>query len=103
MCPLDPAYPQDRLSFMASDAGVKVLLTDEKCSELVSVRLRQGSFFKLRLAWHTLVINAVRTLVGKSTVIQSLPFLSWVLLFPVTDRSRIPICAGRAPLLSSPD
>src|ERR1700722_10618333 len=28
--PLDPALPGDRLSFMASDSGMKVLLTDEK-------------------------------------------------------------------------
>ena len=27
--PLDPTYPQDRLAFMATDAGVKVLLTDD--------------------------------------------------------------------------
>src|SRR5580704_18545143 len=29
--PLDPAYPPERLSFMLSDARVKVLVTDEKC------------------------------------------------------------------------
>ena len=29
--PLDPAYPRERLSFMMRDAGVKLLLTDEKC------------------------------------------------------------------------
>jgi amino acid adenylation domain-containing protein len=29
--PLDPAYPRERLSFMLKDAGVKVLLTEEKC------------------------------------------------------------------------
>jgi amino acid adenylation domain-containing protein len=34
--PLDPSYPQDRLSFMIGDAGVKVLLTDEKCKRLFS-------------------------------------------------------------------
>jgi amino acid adenylation domain-containing protein len=28
--PLDPAYPMDRLSFMVTDAAVKVLLTDNK-------------------------------------------------------------------------
>ncbi len=28
--PLDPAYPKDRLAFMAEDAGVRVLLTQEK-------------------------------------------------------------------------
>jgi amino acid adenylation domain-containing protein len=33
--PLDPAYPQDRLSFMVGDAGMKVLLTDEKCKNLI--------------------------------------------------------------------
>jgi amino acid adenylation domain-containing protein len=32
--PLDPSYPKDRLAFMASDAGVKILLTDEKCGNL---------------------------------------------------------------------
>ena len=32
--PLDPAYPQERLSFMVSDTGMKVLLTDEKCKNL---------------------------------------------------------------------
>ena len=32
--PLDPAYPQDRLTFMINDAEVKVLLTDEKCKNL---------------------------------------------------------------------
>ncbi len=33
--PLDPAYPQDRLSFMVGDTGMKVLLTDEKCKDLI--------------------------------------------------------------------
>ena len=32
--PLDPAYPQDRLSFMVNDTGMKVLLTDKKCKSL---------------------------------------------------------------------
>lgn len=32
--PLDPAYPQDRLSFIVDDTGMKVLLTDEKCKNL---------------------------------------------------------------------
>jgi len=32
--PLDPAYPRERLSFMASDAGLKVLLTNETCRRL---------------------------------------------------------------------
>jgi amino acid adenylation domain-containing protein len=33
--PLDPAYPKDRLSFMVGNAGMKLLLTDEKCSGLI--------------------------------------------------------------------
>jgi|HubBroStandDraft_6_1064221.scaffolds.fasta_scaffold54081_1 amino acid adenylation domain-containing protein len=33
--PLDPAYPPERLSFMVSDARVKVLVTDEKCKNLL--------------------------------------------------------------------
>lgn len=32
--PLDPAYPVDRLSFMVSDSGTKVLLTDSKHKQL---------------------------------------------------------------------
>jgi amino acid adenylation domain-containing protein len=32
--PLDPTYPPERLSFMVRDAGVKVLLTHEKCRDL---------------------------------------------------------------------
>jgi amino acid adenylation domain-containing protein len=32
--PLDPTYLQERLSFMVSDAKVRVLLTDEKCKNL---------------------------------------------------------------------
>src|ERR1700722_17489682 len=33
--PLDPAYPRERLSFMMRDAGVKFLLTDENCKNLI--------------------------------------------------------------------
>lgn len=32
--PLDPTYPQERLSLMVIDAGAKVLLTDENCRSL---------------------------------------------------------------------
>jgi non-ribosomal peptide synthetase component F len=32
--PLDPAYIQERLTFMVADTGMKVLLTDEKCRNL---------------------------------------------------------------------
>jgi len=32
--PLDSAYPEERLSFMASDAGVRVLLTEDQCRHL---------------------------------------------------------------------
>jgi amino acid adenylation domain-containing protein len=35
--PLDPAYPQDRVSFMVANTGMKVLLTDEKCKILFPV------------------------------------------------------------------
>src|SRR4029453_3818017 len=31
--PLDPAYPQDRLGFILADAGVKLILTQERLSE----------------------------------------------------------------------
>jgi amino acid adenylation domain-containing protein len=34
--PLDPSYPEDRLEFMVSDAGVQVLLTEEACKHLFS-------------------------------------------------------------------
>jgi amino acid adenylation domain-containing protein len=33
--PLDPSYPQDRLSFMLADAGAKALLTRERLAELL--------------------------------------------------------------------
>lgn len=33
--PMDSAYPEDRLSFMASDAGIKVLITTESLAGLV--------------------------------------------------------------------
>ena len=29
-CPLDPSYPADRLSFMAEDSGMRILLTQQK-------------------------------------------------------------------------
>ena len=32
--PLDTAYPQERLSFMVQDAGIRMLLTEEKCKHL---------------------------------------------------------------------
>ena len=32
--PLDPAYPPDRLSFMVSDSGIRMLLTDAACKGL---------------------------------------------------------------------
>jgi amino acid adenylation domain-containing protein len=32
--PLDSEYPEERLSFMVSDAGVRVLLTEEQCKHL---------------------------------------------------------------------
>lgn len=32
--PFDPAYPQDRLSFMVNDTAAILLLTDEKCRNL---------------------------------------------------------------------
>lgn len=34
--PLDPAYPQERLAFMLSDCGAKVLLTQERLREMVT-------------------------------------------------------------------
>ena len=34
--PLDPSYPQQRLAFMLSDAGVKTILTSEECCHTVS-------------------------------------------------------------------
>ncbi|KAK9839969.1 hypothetical protein WJX74_001268 [Apatococcus lobatus] len=33
--PMDSAYPEDRLSFMASDAGIKVLITSKSLMEVV--------------------------------------------------------------------
>lgn len=35
--PLDPAYPRERLAFMLADAGVSVLLTQEKLLELPAI------------------------------------------------------------------
>jgi amino acid adenylation domain-containing protein len=35
--PLDPAYPADRLAFMAADAGIHILLTQERLREAVAV------------------------------------------------------------------
>jgi amino acid adenylation domain-containing protein len=32
--PLDTAYPQERLSFMVEDAGIRMLVTEEKCRHL---------------------------------------------------------------------
>jgi amino acid adenylation domain-containing protein len=32
--PLDPAYPRERLDFMIGDAGVRALLTQERCRDL---------------------------------------------------------------------
>ena len=32
--PLDPSYPKERLTFMASDASVRVLLTEKRCKRL---------------------------------------------------------------------
>jgi amino acid adenylation domain-containing protein len=34
--PLDPSYPQERLAYMAGDAQLKVLLTEEKLASLLS-------------------------------------------------------------------
>jgi amino acid adenylation domain-containing protein len=34
--PLDPAYPRERLSFMVSDASLRILLTDSKGKDLLS-------------------------------------------------------------------
>ena len=33
MCPLDPAYPQERLAFMLEDAKAPVLLTQQRLLE----------------------------------------------------------------------
>jgi amino acid adenylation domain-containing protein len=34
--PLDPAYPPERLSFMVGDAGIRILLTEQACKNLLS-------------------------------------------------------------------
>ncbi|HSS48313.1 MAG TPA: amino acid adenylation domain-containing protein, partial [Thermoanaerobaculia bacterium] len=35
--PLDPTYPADRLAFMAEDAGIRVLLTQQRLAGLLSI------------------------------------------------------------------
>ena len=39
--PLDPSYPQERLSFMLADAGVEVLLTQQHLLRFASASLRR--------------------------------------------------------------
>ncbi|MDJ0836657.1 MAG: amino acid adenylation domain-containing protein [Acidobacteriota bacterium] len=36
-CPLDPTYPDDRLTYMAADSGMKVLLTQSRLSEKIAL------------------------------------------------------------------
>jgi non-ribosomal peptide synthetase component F len=47
--PLDPSYPEERLSFMLNDAGVWIILTQEKNSHLV--RDFEGTKLSLDREW----------------------------------------------------
>jgi len=58
--PLDPAYPQERLAFMLSDCGAKVLLTQERLEELVTqlrdeARAEDAHIIYLDREWEALV------------------------------------------------
>ena len=48
--PLDPEYPQERLQFMLQDAGVSVLLTQERFIDKLPEH--QGELFCLDTNWH---------------------------------------------------
>ncbi|HEX7330560.1 MAG TPA: amino acid adenylation domain-containing protein [Pyrinomonadaceae bacterium] len=47
--PLDPSYPQERLSFMLADAGIEILLTQSHLSETLDASAEGHSFNTLYL------------------------------------------------------
>jgi amino acid adenylation domain-containing protein len=51
--PLDPAYPQERLSFMLADAGIEILLTQSQLRETLAAAAQGRSFktFYLDKQW----------------------------------------------------
>lgn len=47
--PLDSSYPEDRLTFMASDAAVQMLLTEESCRHLFPFNSAEDGLPRFRL------------------------------------------------------
>lgn len=61
--PMDSAYPEDRLTFMASDAGIKVLITSESLAGLVqNVEAEVTTALSLTHPLHLMCIQALDTL-----------------------------------------
>ena len=64
--PLDPAYPQERLTFILKDAGVKVLITDSKTSpptpllskEREEAQVYRGEVINLDTEWEIIAQNS---------------------------------------------
>src|SRR5205085_5805672 len=50
--PLDPAYPQDRLAFMLTDAGAAVLVTQEALVDRLPAQ--QADVIRLDADWHAI-------------------------------------------------
>ena len=52
--PLDPSYPPERLRFMLADAGVKVLVTQERVRQRLNGETLPGSHILLDADWPTI-------------------------------------------------
>ncbi|MEA5593109.1 amino acid adenylation domain-containing protein [Rivularia sp. UHCC 0363] len=70
--PLDPAYPQERLTFMLKDAQVEVLITDSKTSpptplltkERGEAQLYRGEVINLDTDWEIIAQNSTENLIN---------------------------------------
>jgi surfactin family lipopeptide synthetase A len=62
--PLDPAYPRERLSFMLEDAGVSVLLTQDRLLTILPERITR--VVALDSAWHEIAKQRTENPVSKT-------------------------------------
>lgn len=62
--PLDPAYPQERLAFMLEDAGVSVLLTQERLANLLP---EQAQIVCLDSDWQEIARSALPKVIAQES------------------------------------
>ncbi|MEM9926975.1 MAG: amino acid adenylation domain-containing protein, partial [Cyanobacteria bacterium P01_D01_bin.50] len=65
--PLDPAYPQERLSFMLEDAGVEFLITQQSLGDVALLRLYTGDVINIDTDWEIINQNSCENLINSIT------------------------------------